>query len=455
MRLTTIEKKVLVGFGATLLILGAMVVGGAFSIRAFVSASRWVTHTYDVLQAIEIVHEQVQASELGVRAFIITGNRTQLDQRDLARNQLNDALKSVGSLTRDNRIEQVRVALLRDVVAQLRGVQDRIIATHERVHADSASELSSMVASYQLLQKTSVLLQSMRETEKQLLDQRIEQAHATALYTVLVFGALVLSMLGIKIYLFMRIKDEVQERERMDADLLRAKQGLEVTNKELESFSYSISHDLRSPLRAVNGFARILDSEYGPRFDEEGHRIIGVILKNSEKMSALIDDLLTFSRVGRGVVNKTEVDMSALVRKVHSELLTAGEYSATRFSIGELPKAEGDLVLLTQVWTNLVSNAFKYSGKHSAPQVTVDGELLDGECVYSIKDNGVGFDMRYYEKLFGVFQRLHSETEFQGTGVGLAITQRIVMRHGGRVWAEAAPEKGATFYFSLPRETTT
>jgi signal transduction histidine kinase len=455
MRLTTIEKKVLVGFGATLLILGMMVVGGTFSIRAFVTASQLVTHTYDVLQAIEIVHEQVQASELSTRAFIITGNRTRLDQRDLARNRINDALQSVGSLTRDNRIEQVRVALLRDVVAQLRGIQDRNIATPERAHPDSASQLSGMEASYQLLQKTNALLQSMRETEKQLLNQRIEQAHATALYTVLIFGALVLSMLGIKIYLFMRIKDEVQERERMDADLLRAKQGLEATNKELESFSYSISHDLRSPLRAVNGFARILDSEYGPRFDEEGRRIIGVILKNSEKMSALIDDLLTFSRVGRGVVNKTEIDMSALVRKVHSELLTAGEYSATHFSIGELPKAEGDPVLLTQVWTNLVSNAFKYSGKHSAPQVTVDGELLDGECVYSIKDNGVGFDMRYYEKLFGVFQRLHSDAEFKGTGVGLAITQRIVMRHGGRVWAEAAPEKGATFYFSLPRETTT
>jgi light-regulated signal transduction histidine kinase (bacteriophytochrome) len=308
-----------------------------------------------------------------------------------------------------------------------------------------------MTNSYQQLQKINVLLSSMQDTEKRLLDQRIDRAHATAFYTILSFGVLVLLMLGIKLYLFLRIKDEVQERERMDEDLIRSKQELEATNKELGSFSYSISHDLRSPLRAVNGFARILDSEYGSRFDEEGRRIIGVILRNSEKMSALIDDLLAFSRVGRGVINKSDIDMATLVGKVYSDLILSGDHAAAKFSLGDLPDAKADPALLTQVWTNLIGNAFKYSSKNPAPEVVVNGVVRDGECIYSIKDNGVGFDMRYYEKLFGVFQRLHSETEFHGTGVGLAIAQRIVIRHGGRVWAESVPGRGATFYFSLPK----
>ncbi|MGH8372041.1 MAG: sensor histidine kinase [Gammaproteobacteria bacterium] len=451
MRLTTIEKKVLAGFAATLLIVGIMAVGSVFSIRAFLSASRWVAHTYDVLQAIASAQTQVQASELSTRAYFITGNETRLEQRNSAHDRVNQVLDSLAEQTRDNRIEQVRVALLRDEINRLRLIQQRMIDSRGISQSDYTAARSDMAGSYQQLQKITVLLASMQETEKQFLDQRIEWAHATALYTIGIFGALVLSMFGIKLYLFMRIKEEVQERERIDADLIETKQGLEVTNKELESFSYSISHDLRSPLRAVNGFARILDSEYGQRFDEEGRRIIGVILRNSEKMNALIDDLLAFSRVGRGVINKTDVDMTTLVGKVHSDLLTASEYGSVDFSVGELPDAAGDPALLTQVWTNLVSNAFKYSNKNPTPQVAVSGEVCDKEYVYSVRDNGVGFDMRYYDKLFGVFQRLHSDSEFHGTGVGLAIAQRIVSRHGGRIWAESAPGQGATFHFSLPR----
>lgn len=451
MRLTTIEKKVLAGFAASLLLLAAMAVSAGLSIRAFVSASRWVTHTYDVLQTVEAVRVQVQASELHTRAFILTGNPARLDQRKLAHDQADHALDTLRTLTSDNRLEQVRLALLRGHVMQLDRNQQQMIAARQQ-HAGNVVALPAMAGSYQLLQQIDGLLDSMEQTEKQLLNQRIEQAHDTAVYTIVVFGALALSMFGIKLYLFLRIKDEVQERERMDEDLIRAKQVLEATNKELESFSYSISHDLRSPLRAVNGFARILDAEYGSKLDDEGRRIISVIVRNSEKMSALIDDLLAFSRVGRDPVSKGEVNMAALVSKVHFDLTTASEYASTQFSLGDLPNAEGDPAMLTQVWSNLIGNALKYSSRNPAPEVTVAGELRDGECIYSVQDNGVGFDMKYYGKLFGVFQRLHSDAEYPGTGVGLAIAQRIVTRHGGRIWAEATPGQGATFRFSLPRE---
>ncbi|HEX6550133.1 MAG TPA: ATP-binding protein [Gammaproteobacteria bacterium] len=452
MRLTTIEKKVLAGFAASLLLLAAMAVSAGLSIRAFVSASRWVTHTYDVLQTVEAVRVQVQASELHTRAFILTGNPARLDQRKLAHDQADHALDTLRTLTSDNRLEQVRLALLRGHVMQLHRNQQRMIDARRQQQAGAAAELSGMAGTYQLLQQIDGLLENMEQSEKQLLNQRIEHARVTAIYTVAVFALLAVSMFGIKLYLFLRIKDEVQERERMDEDLIRAKQVLEATNKELESFSYSISHDLRSPLRAVNGFARILDAEYGSKLDDEGRRIISVIVRNSEKMSALIDDLLAFSRVGRDPVSKGEVNMAALVSKVHSDLTTASEYASTQFSLGDLPNADGDPAMLTQVWSNLIGNALKYSSRNPAPEVTVAGELRDGECIYSVQDNGVGFDMKYYGKLFGVFQRLHSDAEYPGTGVGLAIAQRIVTRHGGRIWAEATPGQGATFRFSLPRE---
>lgn len=454
MRFTAIEKKVLAGFAATLVILAIMVIAGAFSIRAFVSASRWVTHTYDVLQSIGDIQTRIQSTELDTRAFLVTDNALRLAQRRATYQQLDGLLGRVRDLTRDNRTEQVRLTLLGDSVAQLRNMQDRMITARQKLQISLGVAQTDMAAAYQSLQRASRLLFSMRDTEKGLLNQRLNRAHATALYSIVLFGVLVAFMLGIKLYLFLRIKDEVRERERMDEDLVHAKEILEITNRELEGFSYSISHDLRSPLRAVNGFARILDSEYGAQLDDEGRRIISVIVRNSEKMSALIDDLLAFSRVGRNPLAAARINMTALVNKIHSELTASGDYQSTRFVLGDLPEVSGDPAMLTQVWTNLLGNALKYSSRNPAPEVAVTGELQDGECVYSVKDNGVGFDMKYYEKLFGVFQRLHSDAEFPGTGVGLAIAQRIVTRHGGRIWAEATPGQGATFRFSLPAEAT-
>lgn len=227
---------------------------------------------------------------------------------------------------------------------------------------------------------------------------------------------------------------------------------LEAVNRELESFSYSVSHDLRSPLRAIIGFAKMLEEDYARTLDQEGRRLVKVIQDNSQRMGQLIDDLLAFSRLGRKPLAVSRVDMTEQVRSTLAEL-TAGEVS-TWFDITALPDAAGDPALIKQVWLNLLSNAIKFSGKREQPVVTVSGEAkLDG-TVYCVKDNGVGFDMAYYDKLFGVFQRLHSADQFPGTGVGLAIVQRVVSRHGGQVWAESREGEGAAFYFSLPKTVT-
>lgn len=226
---------------------------------------------------------------------------------------------------------------------------------------------------------------------------------------------------------------------------------LEEANRELESFSYSVSHDLRAPLRAIAGFSKLLGSDHEESLDEEGKRKVGIIRDQAVRMGMLIDDLLAFSRLGRKSMDPAPVDMSELANKAFERINSEGN-EAVDFRIGRLPPATADRSLLEQVWTNLLSNAVKFSSRKDKPVVEVGGIVEEHEYVYFVRDNGAGFDPRYSEKLFGVFQRLHHESEFPGTGVGLALVQRIVSRHGGRVWADSQPGEGATFHFSLPRE---
>jgi PAS domain S-box-containing protein len=267
---------------------------------------------------------------------------------------------------------------------------------------------------------------------------------------------------GLPLYFIAQVQDITERKDaeemlrRLNSDLEQRVQErtrkLNEANKELESFSYSVSHDLRAPLRAMDGFSRILIEDYGNLLDEEGLRILDVIRGNTQKMGQLIDDILAFSRLGRKQVERSIIDVNELARDASVELGCGSTDSSLQFKIGSLPEASGDKALMRQVLRNLLSNAAKYSRTKEAPIVEVGSYTENGDNVYYVRDNGVGFDMAYSNKLFGVFQRLHGPDEFEGTGVGLAIVQRIIQRHGGRVWAEAELNKGATFYFTLPKE---
>jgi len=264
-------------------------------------------------------------------------------------------------------------------------------------------------------------------------------------------------ILGISVDITERKLAESAVRELNAALSAKAAQ-LEAANKELESFSYSVSHDLRAPLRAIDGFALMLQEDYREqRLDAEGLRYLSVIRQNSRRMGALIDDLLAFSRLGRQAVAQAEVNVDSLVREVVEEVLHAGppgergKSAAPWIEVEPLPSARGDRGLLRQVWANLIANAVKYSSKAARPLIQVSGRQVGAESHYSVRDNGVGFDMEYAEQLFRVFQRLHRADEFSGTGVGLAIVHRVVTRHGGRVWAEGKVDQGAVFSFALPR----
>jgi len=227
---------------------------------------------------------------------------------------------------------------------------------------------------------------------------------------------------------------------------------LETSVRELEGFSYSVSHDLRAPLRAILGFAKLLLEDHAEQLDGEARRKLGVIQGEAARMGQLIDELLAFSRLGRKAMTMSELDMTELARGAYSVLNRESGGMRADFHLGALPRAKGDRVLVGQVWANLLSNAIKFSSKRETPRIEVSAISDEREYVYFVRDNGAGFDPRYRSKLFGVFQRLHSSSEFPGTGVGLALVERIVVRHGGRVWADSKPNEGATFYFTLPKE---
>ncbi|MES2761751.1 MAG: PAS domain S-box protein [Bacteroidota bacterium] len=220
-------------------------------------------------------------------------------------------------------------------------------------------------------------------------------------------------------------------------------------NKELEAFSYSVAHDLRAPLRSVHGYAQILKEDYEALLDDEGKRIIEVLKSNANKMSTLIDDLLAFSKLGRKDIKKTDINMNDLTEHVVYEIVKLTPHNAD-VKVEELHHIAGDYGLIYQVMYNIVANAVKYSSKKENPQVNISSSKIDNEVIIAVKDNGAGFDMKYVDKLFGIFQRLHAQHEFEGTGVGLAIVQRIINKHGGKIWAEAEEGKGATFFFKMP-----
>lgn len=247
-------------------------------------------------------------------------------------------------------------------------------------------------------------------------------------------------------------KQSEEEIKQLNADLEKQAEKLQAANKELEAFSYSVSHDLRAPLRAIDGYTRILMEDYEPILDAEGKRICSIIGREARRMGQLIDDLLAFSRLGRKEMYASRIDMRGMVVAVLNELLRDEERARLDFQIGKLPEARGDSSLIRQVWFNLLANAIKFTSKKEQAVIEIGSKTNKDELIYYVRDSGAGFEMEYANKLFGVFQRLHSESEFDGTGVGLAIVQRIIHRHAGRVWAEAEVEKGATFYFALPRK---
>jgi Bacteriophytochrome (light-regulated signal transduction histidine kinase) len=245
-------------------------------------------------------------------------------------------------------------------------------------------------------------------------------------------------------------KELVSLNTQLEQRIVERTSQLEAANKELEAFTYSVSHDLRAPLRAVDGFSKFVLEDYENKLDSEGKRLLNLIRSNIQKMDQLITDLLALSRVARCELNFSGIDMTQMAISMFNEITAPDVPDKVSLKVDPLPEAYADPTYMRQIWANLIANAIKFSSKEKKPSIKICGRTENGFNVYNVKDNGVGFNPEYAHKLFGVFQRLHKSDDFEGTGVGLAIVQRIIHRHGGKVWAEGEEGKGATFYFSLP-----
>lgn len=247
--------------------------------------------------------------------------------------------------------------------------------------------------------------------------------------------------------------EKVRTLSQLNDELQKEREKLKAANQELETFAYSVSHDLKVPLRAIDGFSRILEEDYPEELDDEGKRLIDIIRQNTKRMSQLIDDILHLSRAGRQDMVLAKLDLESLFQNAFNELKQSNKGRDIQLDIEPLPAVYGDRALLQQVISNLLANSIKFTATRETTLIEVGFQEGKKEYIFHIKDNGVGFNMKYSDKLFGLFQRLHGQDEFDGTGVGLSIVQRIIRRHGGDIWAEGKVDEGATFYFSLPVQT--
>lgn len=445
-------------FLAALAVIGAITVLAYYAVHGNAERAGWVDHTYEVILTGDRFLMDHQDAGINARGYLLTGDHLFVDPYHAAVAAIPADLDRLAALVQDNPVQAKRVMELRQLSAVRLASLGRMFEQKRPSSTLDAQLKQQLLQSKQSMDDVNDAMQALTGEEGRLLAARRVRAEGAArrtLWVIAIGDAFSVAVLAACLLLLLR---EVRNRRRAEARARRLNTTLtehnallEASNRELEGFSYTISHDLRSPLRAIDGFSELLERRYGGKLEAEALRLLGVVRDNSRRMAVLIDDLLEFSRLGRRPLQLTEVDMRALAEQSVMEVLQ-GNLARPAVALGQLPPCRGDRSLLRQAWINLIGNAVKYSSRNPDARVEIRGWIEAGENIYSVRDNGVGFDMQYYEKLFGVFQRLHAEEDFPGTGVGLAITMRIVSKHGGRLWAEAVPGQGAVFNFSLPSQ---
>ncbi len=452
--MVTLSKKRLTyfGFSLALILLLALFHVTYNRTSEFLESARWVDHTYTTIIQINAVMSELKDAETAQRGYLLTGNEEFLLPYRKAVVNVPEQIKRLKQLTGDNPVQYDSIVkvegLINSRLSQLKksieqqGLQD--------TSSDKNAFIEALEEGKSVMDEIRTQVRDISFNEEQLLAQRarIVEMEASSTRSWILFGNL--AIFALLLSSFVIITREVKKRIEAQSSAEKVAAQLEVTNKELESFSYSVSHDLRSPLRAIDGYSRIFEEDYSSILDSEGLRLLGVVRANSKKMGRLIDDLLSFARSGRKDLVAEEIDMHALVDEAWSEVQVDNLNPQLQFNNNVQAAVLGDRALIKQVLINLLSNAVKYSGPKEQPVIEIDSQVEGGEVVHHVKDNGVGFDMAYAHKLFGVFQRLHTTDEFPGTGVGLAIVQRIIVRHGGFVKAESQLGAGSTFSFSLP-----
>ena len=469
----SLERKIAIGLGVAWVVLALVTAAAWWNTARFKSTHYWVGHTREVIDHLEQLSNEILTLHASASGFVLTASDELLAPVDASSNRLTTSLKELQRLLADNPRQQERYRRLEPLAVAARDLMLGQIAARRRQGPDSARETRVHAAGQRAVEQFRTLMREMETEEHRLLDNRLSRVEVFGQLTVYALVGITALAIGLVFITSRIVRRDLQRRREIEhevaeqrvaagrihslnADLANRAAQLEAANSELESFSYSVSHDLRAPLRHIDGFASLLTRRANETLDAEGRRYVATISQSAKRMGALIDDLVAFSRIGRSPLCIELVRHGALV----AEVIANGNHDAggrlIEWDIAQLPDLHGDATMLRKVWVNLIENAVKYSSKSTVPRITIASrdDLGAGETVFFIRDNGVGFDMAYAEKLFGMFQRLHSPTEFEGRGIGLANVRRIIARHGGRTWAEARVNEGATFYFSLPRNNS-
>jgi len=417
----------------------------------------WVTHTYLVVEKLQTLRIDITQAETGQRGYMLTGQDRYLALYQAGVNQVRQDLKELPDLIADNARE-------RDAITQLNPLIDSRLA--ELAAGIEVRKRSGLLAGVEAVTRANngekwmgqiaAQIGAMRQTESELLSSRLRTAAASTRKIKIVIACgnslaiLILLVKGFVIHWETGKRNLAEQSLKLSNERLeRRTTELAETNVELESFAYSVAHDLRAPLRHIAGYSGVLLQDYGPRLDSEGLRCLEKIASGAKKMGRLVDELLSLSQIGRQELSFQDTPLDLLLEQALEDVAPEWTGRNVEWQMGNLFSAKCDPGLMKQVFVNLLSNAVKYTRRQEHAVIQVGQTTEDGERVVFVRDNGVGFEMQYAEKLFGVFQRLHKARDFEGTGVGLAIVQRIIQRHGGRIWAEAAIDQGATFFFVL------
>lgn len=447
----SIERRVLSGFG--LVFIGIVVIS-AISYRnttVLIENSRLDTKSHELVQLLASVGEALGAAESGHRRYLVTGDKSYLTSYRTVVEQMPEYLRYLRDLTSEGPEQQARVVTLEQLIAQQLGAEASATTKREKHGYEAVRHLALSGAAKDELEGIHRLMGELESAEQQTLLLRVGQSAGSTRNTIalLALGALLQLVLLASVYFL--IYHDVTERRRVATELQNRGELLQAANKELEAFSYSVSHDLRAPLRHIDGYAALLSKAAGEALNDKARRYLQTISDSAKQMGQLIDDLLVFSRMGRQDMLHTTVNLDQLVKTILHDIRLDLQGRTISWTMHPLHEVLGDPAMLRQVFVNLITNALKFTGTRPEAKIEIGATTRNpGEVEIFVRDNGVGFDMQYVNKLFGVFQRLHRNDEFEGTGIGLANVRRIVHRHGGRTWAEGVLGQGATFYFSLP-----
>jgi len=464
----SLRKSLSIGLFIPFFLCALVAVFYGMQVRQLLRLTDWVAHTESVIGETRLAEKLFVDMETGIRGYYLTKDKALLDPYYEAKNRVNAQFEKLKSLVADNTDRSQQIDSLwadgkRWMLSREALLDPSAVVNDESIRAGKNFMDEIRLKFTQLVEAEEVLKATRRE--------KVTSVANNSLWITGIVALAFASLLGLVLFRLVSTtattyEHALAERDKVSGELQHMNEFLEArvqertaalaaSNKELEAFCYSVSHDLRAPLRGIDGFSKALLEDYQDKLDDEGKQFLYYVREGIQRMGQLIDDLLSLSRLTRAEMTVAPVDLSQIARDIHKRLMRDNPDMNVDFKIEDNLRTEGDRALLGSVLENLFSNAWKFSAKSPKPHVEFGSENREGNQIFYVRDNGAGFDMSFYDKLFGAFQRLHSAREFPGTGVGLATVRRIVHRHGGTIWAEAAPGKGATFYFTLGQEATT